>query len=418
MNKNIKSEPNVEQENTVFEFSMENIKHEQTYDDSAVIEIDEQIFFQNSYDQPCQKLSDEETADDENFVFVDEIVKEEPKIHDTADHGPTTEPNENKEQITVLRSIEEKTLFTCEHCPATFHQRWLFNRHQSAHRIKKTFDCGSCARKFVSQMRLTAHERMHSSLNLYECQICHKKFTQKHSVAVHERIHLGENPYKCEHCNRRFRLKLLLTKHMKAPAAGAKHQSSRNQCGGIAKNRIVPMELMSEHPVEIRIFECYLCHVQCYKAELRKHISEMHCGDKMYACKMCKKNFINKYRLQRHVAMHTKKPELECTICGRQFMRKHALIEHFSTHLTSFQCKFCPKILSTKQILKTHLKTHTGIRPFACEFEFCTKTFLKRGDMVRHMRVHTGERPFKCNLCDKSFTRNHMLTEHLQNKHA
>lgn len=439
MDNRIKLEPNAEHQNSVFEFSVESIKHELSSDDATVIEIDERIFYDNSCEQLYEELAGADNDShrnaedaDESFVFVDEIVKEEPIFHDnlinelteqhpaknTLNQRSWSQTHETGQKSSDFSPTKEKPRYYCEYCPEIFEEQWLFDRHQKVHGNEQTFDCKICLRKFATQLRLAAHERIHSGQKPYECPICHQRFNQKHTLALHGRIHSGEKPYKCEHCDMRFRLKQHLDSHKKVRSASSSHQLSRNRCGGVAKNRIVPMELIAEHSIEIRVFECYLCHINCYKTELRQHVKEVHCGETIYTCAKCKRKFVNKYKMERHMRLHTDQPELQCSICGRQFLRKSSLTEHIVTHVKSYKCTFCPKLLSTKHIFRTHLKTHTGLRPFACEFETCPKTFLKRGDMVRHMRVHTGERPYKCNYCSKLFTRNHLLTEHVENMHT
>ncbi|KZP15762.1 hypothetical protein FIBSPDRAFT_749760 [Athelia psychrophila] len=59
-------------------------------------------------------------------------------------------------------------------------------------------------------------------------------------------------------------------------------------------------------------------------------------------------------------------------------------------------CVVCQKQFPRPSGLSTHMKTHTGDRPYTCEEPRCYKRFTVLSNMRRHMRVHGYgyERPY------------------------
>ena len=51
--------------------------------------------------------------------------------------------------------------------------------------------------------------------------------------------------------------------------------------------------------------------------------------------------------------------------------------------------------------LKSHMFTHTGLRPWKCEI--CEKTFNQKANLQRHMLTHESAK-YKCYICEKAFT--------------
>ncbi|XP_077279397.1 uncharacterized protein LOC143906907 [Temnothorax americanus] len=72
------------------------------------------------------------------------------------------------------------------------------------------------------------------------------------------------------------------------------------------------------------------------------------------------------------------------------------LMKQGSTSPSSIKCTFCNRVFPREKSLQAHLRTHTGERPYPCDYPGCAKAFTQSGQLKTHQRLHTGEKPFLC----------------------
>uniref|UniRef100_A0A8C6YEU2 Zinc finger protein 367 n=1 Tax=Naja naja TaxID=35670 RepID=A0A8C6YEU2_NAJNA len=77
--------------------------------------------------------------------------------------------------------------------------------------------------------------------------------------------------------------------------------------------------------------------------------------------------------------------------------------EHSSSRI---RCNVCNRVFPREKSLQAHKRTHTGERPYLCDYPECGKAFVQSGQLKTHQRLHTGEKPFVCaeNGCISRFT--------------
>lgn len=256
---------------------------------------------------------------------------------------------------------------------------------------------------------------------------------QLHNKLVHEEIF---NPVICPQCTRMYKNEQDLQEHIKEA-----HSSQKLFCH-FCKDAFERREELVEHLRNHEAFYCKTCgkgylmkseyeeHCSTHKTHSKvktfkclgccKSYASLHClekhsskcdkvNDKIYECHLCKKILNSKYTLKEHLdGFHKLKENPDvCDSCGKVFHNRATYKQHLNTHREGsdkykHKCPYCEKGFTQNFRLNDHIKCLHMNEKYTCEY--CDRLFVCRVALTRHLVYHTGNYKYTCEKCNKGYT--------------
>jgi uncharacterized Zn-finger protein len=318
--------------------------------------------------------------------------------------------------VQITRSLNPLKTFECRYCQESFKYRNDLESHKLIHMTDK-FECLTCGKFFSAKTALTLHERIHTGERPFSCGDCGKTFAQHQHLVYHEMSHTGEKPFTCSVCDKRFVHQAAVNMHMRTHTGEKPFEC--DLCGKCFKQRQHLLYHGQTH-MDTKPFHCSLCDKDFSHLSSLKTHQKIHSGNRPFKCEVCEKTFVQKQHMVYHMGTHTGDKQFKCTECEKSFVHSAALKAHIrnnhSETIKDFRCDICGRVCANLSSFQSHLKLHSGERPFSCSI--CDKSFTQKQHLEYHMMTHTGLKKYRCGVCQKRFVHKHAFKMHNKNSHG
>ena len=171
---------------------------------------------------------------------------------------------------------------------------------------------------------------------------------------------------------------------------------------------------------------CFECN-----SEFDDYVNHVRMHSCNFSCSFCGAKFLTEERAMNHqLEKHANETEddrrFKCVEegCGLAFkslnhLRSHQMSLH-TLQIRHFQCEECSKSFSIKSLLTAHLRTHSDIGIFNCNFPGCTRRFKKLTNLKEHaIRDHDDVNIYLCisEGCNNRYKMLNDLKVHCQESH-
>lgn len=378
---------------------------------------------QNNFDAVFNQLFDDDKIkrEEEPGRFEDVKVKEENSDLRTVCstcNEILPNPKALKKHKTEVHNIPANIKFSCGVCSETFMLEYKYTEHLKVHPL----ECKMCGKLFYRRQNMQLHMKRHLGIKPYKCETCDKRFLTKQKLDEHVNTHTGNSPIKCGSCDETFRRYSNLVQHRNRYHLKIKKKQKDFLCfcgEFFHSKKKLAWHKETHDPIPKACTKCSEKFI--HMSSLTRHIRQMHndwltLDDAENAeCPICKKVYLRS-SLDTHIKSHSGNRPFTCTICKREFTTQWNLKLHRWTHEARtnkpFKCDQCQGAFIRQSDFVAHMNSHKSIRPYTCNY--CGAKFIRKYNCQRHVKEHENEKTFTCTVCGKSFHRSYYLKDHMR----
>ncbi|XP_033231471.1 zinc finger and SCAN domain-containing protein 12-like [Belonocnema kinseyi] len=130
-------------------------------------------------------------------------------------------------------------------------------------------------------------------------------------------------------------------------------------------------------------------------------------------CETCGEVFSSVSGLSTHMRSHTGAKPFECDICNKKLTNDQAAKTHINDHMGKdqrFKCPMCPRDFKRYNFLRSHVQNHPKNDLYRCRI--CKESFATKGILQSHMITHQEKKFFSCDICKRPFMLLWQLNKH------